>query len=124
MKEDSVTISLTRYHQLKDAEEIAKTDAKRTIKDQVNEQIKKLKKSTILIEKRGSVFFNYIEDKIILTDSEAVEKIGEQLSKLQSQIDEKIEEAEKEGIQYKQAYKKLQQVKWYDLLFGVKELKL
>lgn len=125
MKEDSVTISLLRYHQLKDAEKLAQYTATETVEDRVDEEIKKLKSSNILLEQsRVGPFHWYIEKKEILTDSEAVEKIGEQLLKLQSTIDEKVEDAEKECIQYQVAYDKLKRVKWYNLLFGIEELKL
>ncbi len=123
MKDDSVTISLKRYHQLKDAESLSKNEANATVEHRVDEEIKKFNKSNILIEQNGRGFMSWSESKHILTDSEAVKKIGDQLLKLQSIIDEKIEEAEKEGIQYKEAYNKLKKVKWYNLLFGIKEFK-
>lgn len=120
MKEDSVTISLFRYHQLKDSEKVAQDSANETIEYRVDKELKKLLKSNILIETESQGPFGmYVKSKHILTDSESVEKIGDKLKMLQAKIDAELDQAKEEKIKYQTAYKKLKEKTWYELLFDL-----
>ncbi len=116
MKEDNVNISLAHYNKLVNAEELAKNKANSTIEDKVNEKVDELMKHTILIKKdRNGFGFCSLTTEIITNDDAFQLKI----EKMQEDYLKKIRECEEK--EFISATERIKNVKWYNLLFGIKK---
>ena len=117
MKEDNVNISLAHYNRLVNAEELAQNKANEDIKYQVDKKIVDMMKHTILVKKEhlGFGLWTYITE--IITNDDAFQL---RIEKMQEDYLKKIRECEEKEKEFICAVERMENVKWYDLLFGIK----